>query len=133
MWRFWRIVVKSLNDQFAIFARFAKFAGFTRGPSSLLICIGLQVVSDFDQFAIFARFAKFAGFPRGPSCLLICIGLQVVVGEILPFLLLCAFLDISRGARIRQKCGSIVLLVWPTRNKLIVILRRWKCAGVDSY
>ena len=84
------------------FARFAKFAGFARGPSCLLICIGLQVVvGDFDQFAIFARFAKFAkfaGFTRGPSCLLICIGLQVVVGEILPylpFLLLCAFLDIS--------------------------------------
>ena len=83
-------------DQFVIFSRFAKFAGFTRGPSSLLISIGLQVVvGDFDQFAIFARFA---GFTRGPSCLLICIGLQVVVGEILPFLpflLLCAFLDIS--------------------------------------
>ena len=87
-------------DQFAIFARFAKFTGFRRGPSWLLICIGLQVVGNFDPFAIFARFtkfAKFACFPRGPSCLLICIGLQVVVGEILPFLLLCAFLDIWRG------------------------------------
>ena len=89
-------------DQFAILVRFAKFAkitGFTRGPSCLLICIDLQVVvGEIDQFAIFARFAKFAGFVRGPSCLLICIGLQVVVGEILPFLpflLLCAFLDIS--------------------------------------
>ena len=50
--------------------KFAKIAGFTRGPSCLLICIGLQViVGDFDQFAIFARFAKFAkvaGFTRGP-------------------------------------------------------------------
>ena len=27
-------------------------------------------------------------------------------------------------ARIGQKCGSIVLLLWPTQNKLIVILRR---------
>ena len=29
---------------FARFAKFAKFAGFKRGPSCLLICIGLQVV-----------------------------------------------------------------------------------------
>ena len=86
-------------DQIAIFAKFAKFAGFTRGLSCLLPCISLQVVGDFDQFAIFAKFARFAGFPRGPSCLFICTGLQVVVGEILlflPFLLLCAFLDISQ-------------------------------------
>ena len=104
-------------DQFSIFAKFAKFAGFTRGPSCLLICIGLQVVGDFDQFAIFAifaKFARFAGFTRGPSCLLICIGLQVVVGEILPFLpflLLCAFLDISPMA---LKCQMP-----PTKKKML--------------
>ena len=116
----------------AILTNLPFFARFPRGPSCLLICIGLQVVGDFDQFAIFARFT---GFPRESYCLLICIGLQVVgdfdqglpfladspnlpnspafqggpllhffigfqvvVGEILPFLpflLLCAFLDIS--------------------------------------
>ena len=30
----------------------------------------------------------------------------------------------TKAARIGQKCGSIVLLLWPTQNKLTVILRR---------
>lgn len=30
----------------------------------------------------------------------------------------------TKSARIEQKCGSIVLLLWPTQKKLTVILRR---------
>ena len=48
-------------------------------------------------------------------CLLICIGLQVVVGEILPFLpflLLCAFLEISQNAILSMKTLIENIVIW---------------------
>ena len=41
--RWWPAILAKLVNM-AILAYMAKIAGFTRGPSCLLICIGLQVV-----------------------------------------------------------------------------------------
>ena len=71
---------------FTIFAKFAAFANFDGAPS--LLCVFL--VGDCGKIVIFAIFAKFAN-----------------IFSFLPFLLLCAFLDISQPKR-GNKCHLLV-------------------------